>query len=130
MISGCRHRGAVEKTAAAEGGTEPGQKESRSGAGMSQASRLSLLHGYHKVLHGYRRGQRAKMPKKISGFHLCFENTNIWGGVCKMVSQSKIVLSGTFPFSRLFAFEISFLLIIFSKACTCLLREKGVFLWH
>ena len=101
MISGCRHRGAVEKTAAAEGGTEPGQKESRSGAGMSQASRLSLVHGYHKVLHGYRRGQRAKMPKKISGFHLCFENTNIWGGVCKMVSQSKIVLSGTFPFSRL-----------------------------
>lgn len=98
----------MEKTAAAESSTEPGQKESRGGAGMSQASRLFLLHGHHwsaygipQVLHGYRGGQRAKMPKKISGFHSCFENTNTWGGVCKMVSQSKIVLSGTFPFSRL-----------------------------
>lgn len=31
--------GAAEKTAAAESSTEPGQKESRGGAGMSQASR-------------------------------------------------------------------------------------------
>ena len=80
----------MEKTAVAESGTESGQQESRSGAGMRQAARLSLLYGYHwsvygihKVLHGYRTGQRAKMPKKISGFHLCFENTNIWGEVCR-----------------------------------------------
>ena len=42
-----------------------------------------------------------KCQRKIQDF-ICVLKTQIFGeGVCKMVSQSKIVLSGTFPFSRL-----------------------------